>query len=94
VNYACFNFFEPARFFADVQDSFDAYVLSAQQPNALLPAGLSLRVRALCAGMEFVLAQNFTVRFLHARRHDCRGSPYQWEFIVARFLSLPNLIKK
>ena len=38
------------------------YVSSAEQPEGLLAAGLSLRIRALRAGMEFVLAQNFPVR--------------------------------
>jgi hypothetical protein len=62
VNYACFNFFEPARFFADVEDSFDAYVSSAQQPNALLPLGFPFAPRSLRRdGIR--LAQKFTVRF-------------------------------
>jgi hypothetical protein len=58
MNYARFNFFEPVRFFADVDDSFDPYVSLAQQPEGLLAAGLSLSIRAVRAVMEFILAQN------------------------------------
>ena len=62
MNYARFDFFEPVRFLADVDDSFDADVSSAQQPEGLLAAGLSFRIRALRAGVEFILAQNLTIR--------------------------------
>ena len=61
MNYARFNFFEPVRFLADVDDPFDPYVSSAQQPEGLLAAGLSLRIRALPTEMELLLAQNFAV---------------------------------
>jgi hypothetical protein len=61
VNYARFYFFEPVRFFTDVDDSFDPHVSSAQQPEGLLATGLSLRIRALPAEMELVLAQNLAV---------------------------------
>jgi hypothetical protein len=62
MNYSRFDFFEPVRLFADVDDSFYPYMSPAQQPNGLLAAGLSLRICALRAGMVFVLAQNFRVR--------------------------------
>ena len=65
MNYACFDFFEPVRFSADIDYSFDLYASSAQQPDSLFTARLSPRVRALCAGMEFVLAKCFTI-CLHA----------------------------
>jgi hypothetical protein len=61
MNYARFHFFNPIRFFADVDDSLDPHVSSAQQPKSLLAAGLSLRIRALPAEMELVLAQNIPV---------------------------------
>jgi hypothetical protein len=38
MNYACFHFFEPVRFFADVDASFDPYESSPQQPEGLLAA--------------------------------------------------------
>jgi len=50
------------RFSADIDDSFDPHLSSAQQPNGLLAAGLSLSIRALRAGIEFILAENFPVR--------------------------------
>ncbi len=62
MNYARFYFFEPVRFLADVDDSFDAHMSSEQQPEGLFAAGLSLCIRALRAGMEFILAENFPVR--------------------------------
>jgi hypothetical protein len=51
-----FDFLELVRFSADMDDSFDPHLSSAQQPNGLLAAGLSLRIRALRAGIEFILA--------------------------------------
>jgi hypothetical protein len=54
VNYACFNVFQPVRFFADIDDSFDLYVSSAQQSDGLLATGFSLRICALRAEVEFV----------------------------------------
>jgi len=61
VNDARFYFFEPVRFFADVDYSFDPHVSSAQQPDGLLATWLSLCIRALRAEMEFVLTQNLAV---------------------------------
>jgi hypothetical protein len=61
VNYARFYLFEPVRFSADVNDSFDPYMSSPQQPNGLLAAGLSLRIRAFRTEMEFVFTQPFAV---------------------------------
>jgi hypothetical protein len=61
MNYARFNFFNPVRFFADIDDSFDPYVSSAQQPEGLLAAGFSLCIRTFSAEMELLLAQNFAV---------------------------------
>jgi hypothetical protein len=62
MDHARFHFFQPVRFFADVNDSFDSNVSAAQQPNGLFAARLSLGIRALRAGMEFILAQYFPVR--------------------------------
>jgi hypothetical protein len=39
VNYARFDLFEPVRFFADVDDSFDPHMSAAQQSESLLAAG-------------------------------------------------------
>ena len=63
MNYSRFCLFEPVRFLADVDDLLNPYMSSAQQPEGLLAAGLSFSIRALRAKMEFVLAQNFAVRF-------------------------------
>lgn len=61
VNYSCFDFLKPVRFSADVDDSFDPHVSSAQQPEGLFAARLSLRTRAFRAEMEFVFAQDLAV---------------------------------
>jgi len=61
VNYARFDLFKPVRFSADIDDAFDPDVSSLEQPDTLLTARLSLRIRALCPGMEFVLAKDFTI---------------------------------
>jgi len=42
VNYARFDFLQPIRFLADVDDSVDPDVSSAEQPNSLLAAKLSI----------------------------------------------------
>jgi hypothetical protein len=66
VNYARFDFYEPVRFSADVDDSFDAHVSSAEQTEALLAAGLSFGIRALGTGMEFIFAQTSPYLFTRA----------------------------
>ena len=52
MNYARFDFLQPIRFLTDVDDSVDSDVPSAQQPNSLLAAGFSLRIRTLRSGMR------------------------------------------
>jgi hypothetical protein len=81
VNYARFDFFQSVRFPADIDDSFDPHVPSAQQPNGLLAAGLSLCIRALRAEMEFVLAQNFPVR-LYPRHAPTAVEPFRRDLIL------------
>ena len=74
MNDARFYLFEPVRFPADVNDSFDQHVSSPQQPKGLLPTGLSLRVRALCAEMEFIVRRpSEEVRGKTVRRYDLSG---------------------
>jgi len=74
MNNACFDFFQPVRFSTDIDDSFDLYGSSMEQPIGLVAAGLSLRVRAFCAEMELVFAQDFAV-CLRVRHLDYRGNP-------------------
>jgi hypothetical protein len=61
VNYARFHLFEQIRFSANVENSPDPNVSSAQQPEGLLAAGFPLRIRVLRTEMKFVLAQNFPI---------------------------------
>jgi hypothetical protein len=61
MNHTRFHFFEPVRFSADVYDLSNPEVSPAQQPKGLLAAGLSFRVRAFCAEMEFIFTQDFAI---------------------------------
>lgn len=47
VNQACFDFFEPVRFSADVDDPFDASISSPQQTEGLLSAGFPSHPRSI-----------------------------------------------
>jgi hypothetical protein len=69
VNYACFNVFEPVRFFADVGDLFNQHMSSPKEPEGLLAAGFSFCVRAFRTEMEFVFAQNLYCFAISAKRY-------------------------
>jgi hypothetical protein len=77
VNYACFRFFEPVRFFANVDDSFDPHVSSAQQTKGLLAAGLPFASALFAPGWN---------------SYSRRTSPYVFtrELLVGSVVSVNN----
>ena len=68
------DFFEPVRFSTDIDDLFDAHLLSPQQPDSSL-AGLSRRVCALRTGTEFVFHAELSRKLLLEQLPDSGGSP-------------------
>ncbi len=61
MNCARFYFFEPVRFFADIDDLIHLNVPSPQQPYCLFATRLSLSIGALRPRMKFIFTQNIAV---------------------------------
>src|SRR6266536_1516337 len=62
MNCARFYFFDPVRFFADIDDLIHLNVSSSQQAYCLFATRLSLSIGALRPRMKFIFTQNIAVR--------------------------------